>query len=317
MRLNRLDLNLLVTLDALLTERSITRAAERIHLSQPATSGALARLREYFDDDLLVRVGAQMKPTPLGESLAAPVHNILLQIKATVERGVEFDPVGCDRTFRFLISDYSSTTIMASAVKHLAEVAPSIKLEFMAPVTSPREHLEQGEIDFLVMPTYALSDHHPNQVLFNESFVCVGWENNPVLQKGHITMEEYMSLGHVSVKFGSNRAVSQEQILLKKHFNLEPNIEITTSTFGTMPYYIEGTQRIGTIYRELGLRWAERNSLKTVKLPFDLPELQWHIQWHTYRDRDPSIQWMRKTIADIAREKYPQPPTQNIANDDE
>ena len=86
MRLNRLDLNLLVVLDALLSERSITRAAERINLSQPATSGALARLRDYFDDPLLVRVGTSMQPTPLGEALGKPISNILMEIQATVEK---------------------------------------------------------------------------------------------------------------------------------------------------------------------------------------------------------------------------------------
>ena len=133
MRLNRLDLNLLVALDALLTERSITLAAERICLSQPATSGALARLREFFNDDLLVRVGAKMQPTPLGESLAEPVHNILLQIQATVERGIEFDPFTCNRKFKFLAGDYSSTVLLTAVAKHINTLAPEIQFEFFIP----------------------------------------------------------------------------------------------------------------------------------------------------------------------------------------
>jgi LysR family nod box-dependent transcriptional activator len=304
MRLNRLDLNLLVALDALLTEQSITRAADRIHLSQPATSGALARLREYFDDELLVRVGSQMRPTPLGESLAAPVHNILMQIQATVERGVEFAPSECERTFKFLVSDYTASTLTTHVAKHLATVAPKMKLEFLAPFNSPWESLEQGEVDFLIMPLHVLSKDHPQQKAYNEDFVCVGWEQNPVIQKGFITEDEYQALGHVGVRFGSNRAPSQDQVMLRDMYNVEPNIEIITSTFGSIPRYIEGTQRISTVYRHLAELWTQYHPVKLATMPYDLPKVVWGIQWHKYRDRDPAVQWLRKTIIKIAQERF-------------
>lgn len=304
MRLNRLDLNLLVALDALLTEQSITRAADRIHLSQPATSGALARLREYFDDDLLVRVGSQMRPTPLGESLAAPVHNILMQIQATVERGVEFEPAECERSFKFLVSDYTSITLTSHVAKYLSSVAPKMKLEFLAPVNSPWEVLEQGEIDFLIMPSHILSKDHPQEKVFDEDFVCVGWDRNPFMQKGFITEEEYKLLGHVGVKFGSKREPSQDVAIIRDQFGIDPNFEIITSTFGTIPRFIEGTQRISTVYRHIAEKWCEYLPIKIADLPFEMPEMEWGIQWHKYRDRDPAVQWLRKTIIKIAKEQF-------------
>src|SRR5262245_4933192 len=112
MRFNRLDLNLLVALDALLAEQNITRAAERLHLSQSAVSGALARLREHFQDELLVQVGRRMTRTPLAESLAQPVREILAQVQATVERRPGFDPSTSDRQFSIMVSDYVTTVLM-------------------------------------------------------------------------------------------------------------------------------------------------------------------------------------------------------------
>ena len=302
MRLNRLDLNLLVTLDALLTERSITRAAERIHLSQPATSGALARLREFFEDDLLVRVGAQMMPTPLGESLATPVHNILMQIQATVDRRLEFNAEESDRCFRFLLSDYTATTFMAAVVKRLSDVAPKMRLEFFAPTNNPWEKLEQGDVDFLIMPEKVLSTEHPSYKLFDEDFVCIGCRDNPALNKP-LTLKDFLDLGHVSVRFGSDRARSQDQIIFQQQKGIEPRIEIITSTFSAIPQYLTGTRRIATVYRQLAETWVNFLPLKIVPVPVDMPMISWGLQWHKYRDVDPGVQWLRKQIIATACER--------------
>ncbi|MEC4511813.1 LysR family transcriptional regulator, partial [Klebsiella pneumoniae] len=112
MRFNKLDLNLLVALDALLSEQNISRAAEKIHLSQSATSNALARLREYFDDELLVQVGRKMEPTPRAEALKDAVRDILVRVDATVAAQPEFGPAQANRLFRLFVSDYTMTTLI-------------------------------------------------------------------------------------------------------------------------------------------------------------------------------------------------------------
>jgi LysR family nod box-dependent transcriptional activator len=300
MRLNRLDLNLLVALDALLTERSITRAAERIHLSQPATSGALARLREFFGDEILIRVGAQMLPTPLGESLAAPVHNILLQIQTTVDRGLEFIPQESDRRFRILLSDHTVSTIINPLVRHLAKVAPLIELELMGADNQPKEKLEQGEVDFLMMPKHLISENHPSSTIFEEGFVCVGWEENPALAS-NLTAEDFLQLGHVSVRFGSSRQPSQDQVLLSKLHGIEPKTEIITSTFNSIPPLLVETQRIAICYEKLAMDWTKLLPLKASPLPFELPKVSWGLQWHKLRDLDPGIQWMQNQIITVAK----------------
>lgn len=300
MRLNRLDLNLLVALDALLTERSITRAAEKIHLSQPATSGALSRLREYFGDELLVRVGSKMKPTPLGESLANPVHNILIQIQATVDKGIEFEGEESDRCFRFLLSDYTSTTIMADVARKLAKEAPKIKLEFFMPTDEPEDALEKENVDFLIMPTRILSKKHPIQELYHDEFVCLVCEDNPVV-KEKLTLERFLDMGHVSIHLGSKLTKSQDQIILFEQYGLEPRIEITASTFNAIPQYLPGTHRIATTYRKMAENWCQYLPLTILPLPVEIAPVPCGIQWHQYRDLDPGIQWMRKFILDIAQ----------------
>jgi LysR family nod box-dependent transcriptional activator len=305
MRLNRLDLNLLITLDALLTERSITRAAEKIYLSQSGTSGALARLREVFEDELLVRVGAQMQPTPLGESLQVPIHNILLQIQATVDRRLEFDADTAKRRFRLLMSDYTSNILMTRLVERISKSAPGIELEMIAPTKNPAEQLEQGDVDFLVMPTKVLSKDHPSFDLFEEKFVCMCWNENPLVNK-EFTLKEFLEAGHVSVRFGPLRSMSQDQILLKEEHGIEPRTQVITSTFASLPQFINGTDRICTVYHQLARLWVDYLPLTILPMPIDLPKIQWSVQWHKYRELDPAIQWLRGQMMETAKDVFSQ-----------
>src|SRR3984957_4200568 len=181
MNLNRLDLNLLVALDALLAERSITHAAERLNLSPSATSGALARLRTYFDDELLTQIGRRMVPTPLGESLEGSVRDCLLLVQATVDIRPRFDPLNSKRNFTLMMSDYVSTALMPAALRQLEREAPGITIEPIGNENEPWEALGRGEIDFLVLPKNFIRDGHPAEVLFEDEYVCVLWSGNTLV----------------------------------------------------------------------------------------------------------------------------------------
>jgi len=304
MRLNRLDLNLLVALDALLTEQSITKAADRIHLSQSATSGALARLRDYFEDELLVRVGSKMQRTLLGESLTGPVHNILLQIQATVERGVEFDPKQSERKFKFVLTDYACSTLMTHLVRKLEEVAPKMQLEFLMPTDSVATELEKGRVDFLLMPDAALSKSLPSEPLFSDDFVCLTAADNKTVGD-EIDYETYLSIPQVSLRFGESRTRTQADHALEYKYKISLDTPIIASTFANVPEYLIGTQRIATIYRRLAKKWCNYLPLKYVEIPqeLELPTITWCLQWHEYRDLDPDVIWMRKLIKSIVAEQ--------------
>ncbi len=162
MHFEQLDLNLLVALDALLTERSITAAGVRVHLTQSAMSGALSRLREFFNDDLLTQVGRKMVPTPLGESLAEPVRQILLQVRATINTKPGFDPATSTRHFSVMMSDYVDTVLMSDLLRRAEAVAPHVRFNLVSnDVAPPTEFIERADVDLLIMPREYLSDKHP------------------------------------------------------------------------------------------------------------------------------------------------------------
>ena len=153
MRFYGLDLNLLVVLDALLVEQNITRAGERLFLSQPATSAALARLREYFQDELLVQNGRKMVRTPKGEALSQPIRDLLIQMRSTLDNRHQFDPAQAQRKFVLMASDYISTVLLPQVSRRLNELAPHASLEMIPPNDNPREMIERGHVDLLVLPT--------------------------------------------------------------------------------------------------------------------------------------------------------------------
>lgn len=298
MHFNRLDLNLLVALDALLAERNITRASERVHLSQSAMSGTLARLREYFGDELLVQVGRRMVPTPLGEYLVEPVREILLKIETTIQARPQFDPATSRRHFKLLMSDYVSTVLMTPALPRLQQLAPHLSFELLPYSDGQWESLERGEIDFLIMPTEYLRDGQPSETLFTDSYTCVAWSENPLVGDS-ITLDQYLELGHVVVRFGQQRLPAYDEWFFSR-FGHARRIEIVAASFSSIPQFVVGTTRIATIHRRLARFCAKYLPLKFVAPPIEMPTLTEAIAWHAYRDQDPGTAWVRRTLQDIA-----------------
>ena len=167
MRFHHLDLNLLVALDALLTEANVSRAARQCALSQSAMSGVLARLRAHFEDDLLVQVGRKMVLTTLARSLAAPVRDLLLQAQSVAVTRATFDPSSSARQFVMMASDYVATVILADLNRALAKTAPGISV-MLRPLGDPRMRgdFDDGKVDFVILPDEFLSPFHPRQRLF-------------------------------------------------------------------------------------------------------------------------------------------------------
>lgn len=298
MRFNGLDLNLLVVLDALLTERHITRAGQKLFLSQSATSSALSRLREYFADDLLVQVGRKMMLTALGESLVGPVRDALLRIQATIERRPDFDPALSSRKFVFVMSDYTATVLMPHVLRAASRLAPAIAVEMETPSDEPIEALENGDVDFLLMPRVSLTDQHPLHTVFQESFVCVAAADNPLLGET-LSLDQYLSLGHVLVRFGTQRRPSVDEWLVQR-LRLERRVEVVATAFSAVPHYLVGTNRIATMHRRLAMQWRAYLPLRILPLPVDIPPQDWGLQWHRYRDHDPGTRWFRDLIVTTA-----------------
>lgn len=299
MNLRRLDLNLLVALDALLAEQSITRAGQRLHLSPSATSGALARLREYFDDELLTQIGRRMVPTPLGESLRSGVRDCLLHVQATVELRPQFEPARAVRNFTLMMSDYVSTVLMPAALRRMAREAPGVTVELLANDT-PWDTLERGEIDLLVLPQQFIRDAHPSEVLFEDEYVCVLARDNPLVGD-QITFEQFLSLGHVVTRVGTLRPPTVDAWFFERYGH-KRRIEIVAMSFTSVPHLLLGTHRIATMHRRLATVYSRVLPLRIVPTPVPMPRLVEVVQWHKYRDRDPGRAWLQRVLRDAARE---------------
>ncbi len=290
MNLNRLDLNLLVALDALLTERSITHAAERLNLSPSATSGALARLREFFDDELLTQIGRRMAPTPLGESLQASVRDCLLHVRATVEIRPQFDPLLSTRNFRLMMSDYVSTVLMPPALQRLQREAPGITIEMLANANEPWEALSRGDVDFLILPQHFTREGHPAEVLFEDEYVCVCWKGNALVGEA-ISSEQCLELGHVVTRIGTQRPPTIDAWFFER-FGHQRRVEVIATNFNSVPHLLVGTNRISFMHRRLAVAYCSLLPLKMLSSPMVMPRLVEMIQWHKYRDRDPGRIWL-------------------------
>ncbi|QZH75250.1 MAG: LysR family transcriptional regulator [Erythrobacter sp.] len=305
MRFQRLDLNLLVALDALLTEQSVSLAADRLCLSQSATSSALARLREYFEDDLLVLKGRQMVLTKRAEELIDPTRAVLEQITATIAVKPEFDYRTSDRLFRFMASDYTTEVLLAPAFQRFAEIAPEMRFEIQHMSSAPVEALERGIVDLLVTVDFATSSDHPSELMFVDDYVVVGDRDNPAMQ-GKMSSETYLSLPHVTVRFGKSRIPAFDDWYMRRK-KQQRRIEVVTASFVTMPALIVGTDRIATMHRRLAEKLGRRYPVAFAEVPFEIPPVRELAQWDIAHNNDAGLRWVVEELRKVAREEVPGP----------
>jgi LysR family transcriptional regulator, nod-box dependent transcriptional activator len=298
MRFNGLDLNLLVTLNALLTERSINRAAERMFLSQSAMSNALARLRDYFDDELLVPMGRQMVFTPRAESLVEPVCEVLMRIESTIATQPKFEPATESHQFTLLVSDYTTTMLLPPLIQNLYREAPGVKLKLLAQQERPVSLIERGDADLLIIPSHYASEGHPSQPLFEEGFACVTWEGNTQI-RNRLTMDDYLAAGHVVTQFGVATRIPAFDGWFLEHQGITRRIEVTAPTFSVIPNLDVGTNRIATVHRRAAERERHRLPIRIWDVPIEIPRFVEVLQWHKQRSNDAALNWLRTCAIEV------------------
>ena len=299
MRYRRLDLNLLVALDALLCDKSVTKAASRLNITQPAMSGALARLRDYFEDPLVVQVGRHMELTPLATSLVTPVHEIILRIDSAIATEPAFEPQQSKRHFSFTASDYVIHVFLLEVLQQLHREAPRITFEFRQSTSRVHEELESGEVDFVIGPEIDVLPEHPHEVLFEDTYTVVGWAGSSVLGDT-TTLDEYTALGHVV--FGSEQRGSPWlERWFTRHYGDVRRIEVMAHNFTLLPHLIVGTDRIATIQSRLARLYEQSLPIKLIPPPVELPKLTEVLQWNIHRDLDPASRWLRGKLKERAK----------------
>ncbi len=295
MDLGGLDLNLLVVMDALFTEKNVSRAGQRLHLSQSATSGALARLRQTFNDPLLIQVGRKMTLTARAEGLVEPVRDVLMKAEAIHSENPVFHPATSRRRFRLIMSDYAETVVMAEAVPLIQKVAPGVTLELFSNVDGCTEVLDRSEIDLAITPSNYVSAKHSSERLFEDDFVCLVWSGNQLVHD-RISRELYLDLGHVVVRFGKHRQLPAFDEWFLERSGQQRRIEVITTAFSLVPKLLIGTTRVATLHRRLSAFYAQYLPLRLLRPPFEMPPLVECLQWPKSRDNDPGILWMRSIL---------------------
>jgi DNA-binding transcriptional LysR family regulator len=296
--LSRLDLNLLVAFDALLTERSVTRAAARIGLGQSAMSHNLGRLRALFGDELLTRGADGMRPTPRALALIDPVRVTLAQIQAAVLQREAFDPATAERTFRVGLADSIEVAIVPGLMARLHREAPGVALR-LRPLNQLTilDDLDIGALDLGIGVFGHGQVHHKRRPLYTDSFLCLF---NPALLgfQRPISLENYLSVPHVLTSLGDDAHGAVDEALAK--LKLKRTVALVTPGFLAVPFVVARAPLITTMPLRLARYFAEAFQLATSPAPVELPSLAVSLLWHASFDQDPGHIWLRQTISAVA-----------------
>lgn len=298
--LSRLDLNLLISLDALITERSVTRAAERLHLSQPALSASLARLRSHFGDPILARRGNAYELTPFALRLAEHTTTALEAARRVFESQATWEPAESEREFSIYGSDYGFTTVGRVVSELAAERAPGVRFRFMLhnPMVVEDAANRLRSVDGMVIPHGFLSGL-PYLDLWRDGWVAVVSTSNAAVGE-KITMENIAQLPWVMTYQTRSASTSAERQIMQ--LGVEPRVDVVVESFQSLPHFVVGTNRIALIQAAL-IPFALRvGGVRVLPLPFDATPLVNALWWHPVHNRDSEHEWMRglfKEAADI------------------
>jgi len=298
MRFKGLDLNLLVALEALLEEANVSRAAKRLHLSQPAASAALRRLRDWFGDPILVAEGKRLMLTAYALRLKPQLADLLAGIDAFASQPALFDPATAHRRFRLSMSDFLTTIVLGPLSAAIASAAPGIELEILQPEDHSAELLDRGEIDLLVVPQEFVTPKNPSRLLFEEQHVIAGWADNPAMHEP-MTLAAFTAAGHVSVRLGQMRLTFAEAQL--RALGIVRREEVIVPSFAMVPDLLVGTHRLAIVHERLARLAAQRSAIAIAPLPFPFQPMREMVQYHRARADDAGLRWLLGQIDAVIR----------------
>lgn len=299
MKLSGVDLNLLVSLDALLAERNVTRAAARLGLSQPGMSSALGRLRKLFNDPLLVREGSALIPTPRAESLVQPVRAALALIDGALHERIVFDPENDECTVRVSCSDYSVMLLIAPLVRRLAAEAPGVRIQVQPRSADPARLLRDDDTDLVIEPEGVVaSSSLPSQSLFTDRWLCCVWQGNNVVGD-EMTVREFFDLGHVVYSMGADAPIALSDAHLAQQ-STPRRIEFTVESFLLTPLILQGTDFMSLVLARAVPLLKRTAAIRLIEPPLPIPTLHQKMWWSARRTNDPAQAWVRGRIAEVA-----------------
>ncbi|MFI5841495.1 LysR family transcriptional regulator [Catenuloplanes sp. NPDC051500] len=295
MTLRGVDLNLLPLLDALLTERNVTRAAERMSVGQPAMSSALGRLRKQLGDPLLIRDGRVYRLSALAESLVEPVRELVAAADALLGVRTPFDPATARRTFTVMTSDYVTLMLLKPVLRTLASEAPGLRLNVVAFADDFEDQLRRSAVDLLICPMQLATalDDLPRAVLFEDRFMLVGDRDNPALD-AQVTAERFRELRYI----GNPRILTAEL----EAQGITQISELNVQAHVIVPLLLTGTPLVSFVQERLARLICEQARLTILPSPVPLQPLVEVLYWTAASTGDPAHAWLRACLTRQAQQ---------------
>lgn len=296
MNVTELDLNLLRVFDAVLRDRSVTAAARRLRLTQPAVSNALARLRARFEDALFVRTSSGMDATPFARELAEPVRQALALLESALAHGPGFDPATSTRAFRFYMSDLGQIEFLPPLVERAQRIAPGVRLESVAlEVEDISEALAAGALDLAVGFLPGLGPPVRRLPLFRDPYVCLMRADHPALAK-KFNRKAFLAASHALVSYRGGHRVIEEAL---ERAGLARRIALRVPHFTVVPMVLERSDLILTLPARVARVFERRGRLKSLPPPVPIPPAEVAAHWHERFEADPGGRWLRDQVADL------------------
>lgn len=297
-----LDVSMLRTFDALLAERSVSRAAARLFLSQPAVSTSLKRLREVFDDPLFTRTAHGVEPTARALALAPHVHTVLSELGRLLSAGRDFDPAASTRVFRILGSDNMSVRVLPSLCRELLQCGSGIRILWEQPNYGARERLQRGDADLGLLPGLTPPTGLIADLLYEDHYVMVAPRGK---FSGKVTLADFCATPHVFLGYGRSAVEDTvDQIVAKAGLRRYPQVAV--STFSQMAHLVAGGEHVAVFPARIAARYAD--VLDTHPLPLELPSYGLYMCCNLRGEADPGLQWLRESVARILRQPSSQAP---------
>jgi LysR family transcriptional regulator, nod-box dependent transcriptional activator len=295
--LGRLDLNLLIALDALIEEAHVTRAAQRVSISQPAMSDALQRLRHLFGDELLVRVGRQYQLTALALELRQPLHELVQIASEIVQRREVFDPATDPRVLNVVASEYSAYMLVQPLLQRIATEAPGVSLRLHRSSRGEPEKIA-SDINLGLWPSPSAAELVlPSEILFHDRWVCAVWKGNKDVGR-RVSLDDYMRAPHAVYETGTGALGLADRAI--HEMNRPRTVQVTADSFVLLPLLLEGTPQVMMIQERFGKKLAQIADVRLVEPLFETPPLAEAMYWHSRNTSDPAHRWLRSMLREIA-----------------
>jgi DNA-binding transcriptional LysR family regulator len=304
--IDHFDLNLLVSFDVLMRERNVSRAAEKLNISQPAMSNSLKRLRQHLDDPLLVRTSRGMEPTEKALELEPMIRQSLSLIELALCPKDQFKPLESQRRFRLLVSDYVEGTLVSALVAHLQIYAPNISLDILTLSDGSFEDLEKGTIDLAINRFDVIPQSFYQRSIWNDSFSCLVAARHSLIDNN--TLENYLNTSHLWVSktgIGVGTGMSKNSHRgwvddALKTLGYERQIRVFTRHYQIIPILVKQADLIATMPTRAAQMYKNDPELVIIQPPFFIPELEIKMIWSPILHNSSAHRWIRQTLVDLA-----------------